>query len=112
MYKIFLLLIILLLSLGMSSNPNKLSKYKNGQKIDVQGILRLVGSEPFTRLVVSDTNGIDFYLPKDKKKTETKFIGNIIRVHGDLYIIKLETPNHKYKHYEAHLSNVILISNK
>ncbi len=94
----------------MGNKPAKLANLKNGQKMDVQGVVRLVGSEPVTRLVVSTTNGIDFYLPNEEKKIDSRFVGKIVRAQGDLFIIKLETPDHKYKIYEAHLSNVILNS--
>ena len=108
MKKVLFFTLFLVLLIGMAGKPEKFKNLKNGQKIDIQGVVRLVGNEPFTRLVISASNGIDFYLPKEEKKEDLKLIGKDVRVQGFLFIVKLETPDHKYKIYEVHLSNITL----
>ncbi len=95
-----------MLAFGMKASDA--ARFTNGQKIQVEGRVRLVGNEPFARFVISATNGIDFYLPASMKKTDELYIGLEVKARGCVYIIKRETADHKYILYEAHLSNAVM----
>jgi hypothetical protein len=44
------------------SEPQAWSGAKDGQTVEVSGLVRLVGNEPFTDLLISDTDGHDWYI--------------------------------------------------
>lgn len=52
--------------------------------ITVEGILRLVGSEPFSRLVLVDTQDTIYYLEANPKDPIRSYIGSLIKVNGFL----------------------------
>jgi hypothetical protein len=83
--------------------------FTNGQKVSVEGRVRLVGSEPFTRFVITTTNGIDFYLPGTMKRGYSLYRiyqGLEVKTPGNVYIRKRVTADFKHTNYEALLSNV------
>lgn len=108
MKKLFVLLLIpgFLMAKNGDSSANK--DFKPGGIVHVRGVVRLVGNEPFTRLVITASNGMSFYLPDDIKKKRPVNIGKTVRAMGVFFIKKLESADHKHQWSEAHLSNVTI----
>jgi len=83
---VFLLVYPLLLAYPM---PSKEPSSPSGNEsmpvlppITVEGVLRLVGSEPFTRLVLVDPQHKIYYLEADSKDSIRSYIGFTIKVEG------------------------------
>ena len=107
-----LALLVILLFAGMAGKGDE-PFYKEGQKIKVSGVLRMVGNEPFTRLVIrvnleDTTNRMDIYLP-DELKTNQVPVASQVEAEGEFHMETIYSANHKYKIREYHLSNVVLM---
>ena len=68
-----------------------------GKKLQVTGTMRLVGSEPFTRLVISTKENKNYYIPRIYKKKYRHFINFIVNAHGIVQTKILYSADHKYK---------------
>ena len=75
-------------------------------QIEVIGILRLVGNEPFTRFIVSGEDGKNYFLQTPEKNSLRKFIGAKIRVKGTLKTTKMTAADGKELGDENVLSNL------
>jgi hypothetical protein len=109
-------LLVLLLLLGetgivlpFGSKEKALSEAKDSRPIEISGVLRLVGNEPFTRLVVSGEDGKDYFLHNSEKETLRRFIGSKIRVKGTLIITKILTADGKDLGDEYNLDNMEIV---
>ena len=50
---------------------------------ELEGVIRLVGSEPFTRLVISTDEDRDYYIENDSARERfSKYIGQRVRIRG------------------------------
>lgn len=81
--------------------------YKEGEKVTVSGLLRLVGNEPFTRLVIQTTNNVNIFLPDNIVKKNTGLVTSLVTAEGVFHIETIYSANHKYKIREFQLSNVV-----
>lgn len=102
---------VMVLFVGMAGKGDE-PFYKDGQKIKVSGVLRMVGNEPFTRLVIrvnveDTTNRMDIYLPDELKKTNQVPVASQVEAEGEFHMETIYSANHKYKIREYHLSNVV-----
>ena len=102
---ILLILFVFLFS-ALSIYSSSLFKSKPNV-VKVQGTLSLVGSEPFTEVVL-ESNKIYYYLPQDFKKDYQEYYGFIVEVQGELQQKVLETVDHKYKITKNILTNVTI----
>lgn len=48
----------------------------------IEGVVRLVGNEPFTKLTVTTKDGKTYFFEADKKKTYARFVGLLVTVQG------------------------------
>jgi hypothetical protein len=72
--------------------------YKQGQKITVTGIIKLVGNEPFSEMVIkSHETGRIFYLPPAFKKDNRRHIASQVTIEGTVSIEVIESADHKYR---------------
>jgi hypothetical protein len=100
---IFVLTSLLFVSLLFSDE-----QYKDNQKIEITGLVRLTGAEPFTRISIR-YDKIDFLLPDDTKKTFTQLMNKAVTVRGTVRIAVLESADGKYKVREYHLDKVKIV---
>ena len=102
--------ILALLQFGFSlgSKPEMIEKIKPGTKVDITGNIRLVGNEPFTKLVLTTTNGIDIYLPDEAKKKDNGYIGLDVRANGKIYYKQMISADLIYTNIEIQLSNAVI----
>ena len=63
------------------------------QELDVIGVLRLVGNEPFTFIVLTDSAGNDYKIEGIEKNNLIPYIGRKVRIHGVLSRKPVETAN-------------------
>lgn len=101
----------LILLAGMGGKGDE-PMYREGEKIKITGMLRLVGNEPFTRLSVRVTNltkQTDIYLPVELKKTYQSMVAYPVEAEGVFHIETIYSANHKYKIREYQLTNVIFL---
>ncbi|MCK4796425.1 MAG: hypothetical protein KAT05_03535, partial [Spirochaetes bacterium] len=81
----------------------------NKDKITVQGIIKLVGSEPFTKLIIQTSDGNKYYLP-DSLKNDTELFYKKVTLQGILKKKILKTADGKHKLEQLHLEDVKIIS--
>lgn len=62
---------------------------------EVEGVVRLVGNEPFTRLAVTAKDGKSYFFEADKRKTYSRFMGLLVTVRGKLEEKELKTADGK-----------------
>ncbi len=67
---------LLLCSLGPREKPG------DSERITATGVLRLVGSEPFTRLVLSSPDGKEFFFREADTAALKPLVGKKLRVDG------------------------------
>jgi hypothetical protein len=108
MKSLLLLLFIPVYLTAMGGTPADVKGFKDGREVSVTGSVRLVGSEPFSRLVVSTLNQVDLYLPDETKKDNMRYVGKQVLAKGKICIKNLETADHKYLIREIHLQNPVL----
>ena len=80
--------------------------YRDGERITVEGRIRLVGNEPFTRLVVQIDDGQSFYLPDEVRHELTAMQGRTMRLSGTVRIRRLKSADRKHTIIEVHLTAV------
>jgi hypothetical protein len=105
MKKIFICLSLLILFATLLFSVDQ---YKDKQNIQITGLVRLVGGEPFTKITVQYDN-IDFIIPDMEKKKFLPYLNHVVTIEGVLRIITLESADHKYKVKEFHLEKVKMI---
>ncbi|MDR2842956.1 MAG: hypothetical protein LBV52_07130 [Spirochaetaceae bacterium] len=59
---------------------------KDGESVIISGTVRIVGSEPFTEIVVTDENGTDWFIDSAEKNKLYKYQGTTVNVKGNLYL--------------------------
>jgi hypothetical protein len=69
----------------------------------IEGVVRMVGSVPFTYLVVTVDHKKDYRLPDKYKKDFSKYQTRRVRVTGIVKTEILETANRKYKITTRHI---------
>lgn len=80
--------------------------YKEGQKVTITGRLRLVGNEPFTHVVVSTADKVDYYLPDEARGEYRTLIGSQVSVEGTFTEKTLELADHSKSFIQYHLIDI------
>ncbi len=81
-------LILRMVSFSYSMPSREASNQETGessstlQSIKIEGILRLVGNEPFTRLCLMDTQNRIYYLEAEPRDRIRSYIGTRVKVEG------------------------------
>lgn len=107
MKKKVIIFILLLGALISCSSQKKEIAYKNGEIINVTGVVTMTGNEPFTRIVLRPVDDKEaLFLPKNFKINNASIIGKTITVTGNVEVKILKSADHKYTVYEYHLNPV------
>lgn len=73
---------LLLVSVWAIANGNAFPASETGMT-EIEGTIRLVGSEPFTRIVITTAQGRDYYLEDDSARERfANRIGERVRIRG------------------------------
>lgn len=67
-----------------SSKPEQKTSAPDSIPITIEGTLRLVGSEPFTRLALMDSQNRIYYIDADSRDRIRSYIGAPIKIEGIL----------------------------
>jgi hypothetical protein len=67
--------------------------YQEGDRIIVEGRMAVIGSEPFTELVLIDENDERFMIPEEDRKKLTGLKADTIQITGRLKIKELKPIN-------------------
>lgn len=103
MKKLIYLLILLVAAVSCSSQKKEFA-YKNGESINVTGVVTMTGNEPFTRMVLRPVDDKEpLFLPKNFKVKNGAIIGKTVTVTGIVEVKVLKSADHKYTVYEYHL---------
>ncbi len=78
---------------------------ESGREATVEGVVRLVGNEPFTRLVVTAKDGKTYLFEAEKKKTFARFIGLLVTVRGTVEEKELKSADGRVLGVEYLLKN-------
>lgn len=83
----------------------------------IEGTLRRVGSEPFTRLVVTAADGTagevtDYILPDDAEAGFEPYIGSVVIVEGRVERRERTTVDGEYTVVEHHLVGPVIVSSE
>jgi hypothetical protein len=93
LFRIALLLLPLnLFSLGRGDKPLKGDIYDQaaaGALVEITGIIRLTGSEPFSGLLISDEYGHDWHLDQNAKAVFLPYQHHTITIRGRLELVEL-----------------------
>ena len=97
----FLIIIFIFCIVDISS----FGKKETGEQILI-GQLKLVGNEPFSKLVIQTKDKKNYILPKEYKKQYRKRVGQQIEVKGEVEVVNLISADKKFKITELHLKNI------
>ena len=78
----------------------------SGKKLKITGAVRLVGNEPFTKLVLSTTNKMHYYFPIKMKKKYMKYLNHIVELTGYVKKEILRSADHKFKFIRRRLISI------
>jgi hypothetical protein len=102
-----ILIVIIVVSVISCSSQKKEIAYKNGESINVTGVVTMTGNEPFTRMVLRPVDDKEpLFLPKNFKVNNVSTIGKTLTVIGIVEVKVLKSADHKYTVYEYHLNPV------
>lgn len=89
MYNRLLLLefILLLVTIDVYGQGRQ-DSVQTGARIRIEGIVRMVGNEPFTSLVVTDASGQDWFIDLKDQKTLLAFQQQRVTIEGTLTVQK------------------------
>lgn len=82
---------------------------KDGQTVTVTGTLRRVGNEPFSRLVVTDADGRDWYLAQEDEAAVGLREQRQVSVEGTLRLLPMTLANGKKLPDRRELTKVRLL---
>lgn len=82
---------------------------KDGQTVTVTGTLRRVGNEPFSRLVVTDADGLDWYLAQEDEAAVALREQRQVSVEGTLRLLPMILANGKKLPDRRELTKVRLL---
>lgn len=99
----------LLLMVTYADSPLNMYDSMDTKEITVKGIVRLVGNEPFTNLVITDEKSQDWYLDNEYKNLFLPYQQKVIIVKGIVHIKKQVLANGKEIEPKLMLKNVLLI---
>ncbi len=88
------MLIVLVLTAFPGGRPESAGMAEGGI-IRIRGTLRLVGSEPFTRFVVTEPGGKDYFLEDISREDATPLLNSEVTVEGVLRIRELKSADNK-----------------
>ena len=92
--RIILLLLACCTAFPLYAGGSK-EKETKPKPVTIEGVVRLVGNEPFTRLTVTTKEGRSYFFDADKKKTYGRFIGLLVTVQGTVEEKQLVTADGK-----------------
>jgi len=95
MIQILLLLTLLPMMSSYSLGQKDSELAQQGQSLRLEGIIRLVGNEPFTSLVLTDAAGVDWYISNNEKETILPFLQQQVTIEGTVKIQKQVLANGK-----------------
>ena len=84
------------------------SPYRRGEKVEIRGVVRMVGNEPFTRMTVRTAEGIDFFLPDRLRSDLVGRQGEEIWASGVIRIEKIRSADGKREIIEHHLDQAVI----
>jgi len=99
---IFLVVVFLIFSVFACND-----KYKDGQKVVITGRLRLVGNDPFNKMVITTKDRENFILPNPIKREYKEKVGQQVKVIGILKINTLRSADHKHTFRQMILVKVL-----
>ena len=76
------------------------------ETVRVRGRVRLVGSEPFPEIHISDENGVDWYLERREGRALLPYQQRIITVEGEAHTLELILANGEYAGVRRILRNI------
>ena len=94
---------------AMGAGENRNSK-KDGAAVEVKGIIRIVGSMPFTETVVTDDSGDDYFITAEEKSLFNDMDQTAITVKGNLYTTDMVLANGQKIGVRRTLRNVTIVS--
>jgi hypothetical protein len=69
------------------------SQYASGERVTISGRVRRVGSEPFTYLVITDADGIDWYLDEIAERLVLEMEQSRVTLRGTVHLRNIELAN-------------------
>jgi len=73
------------------------------ESVEITGVVRLVGNDPFTRYALRGDNGKDYFLEFNTDTDAARFLGKRVTVTGTVEIRELKSADGKYTVKEAML---------
>ena len=78
------------------------------EAIDITGVVRRVGSEPLTNLVVT-ADGVDYIIPDEAEAMFDAHLGKTVRVTGSVRREELETPDGSFMVVRRYLVDPVIV---
>jgi hypothetical protein len=91
------------------SGPGLYEKAGNGALVEITGRIRLVGSEPFPELVISDDENHDWYIPGPESKTIRALDQQRVTLRGKLSLQEMILANGRKLEDRRNLSEVEIV---
>jgi len=73
--------------------------YNDGEKVSVNGTIKLIGNEPMSKLVIS-TDNAQIILPRQMKDSLKNLMGKNVTAEGTIKAQLIETADHKHSFYQ------------
>ena len=109
MKKIYLIIFLLILLLNNFSCKSNHKKNEVNEGIIFEGKVRLVGNDPFSRLVIKTKDGKNYYLPDELIKEYPALFGRMIKIKGKIEVKEVISADFKHRRKEYHLTDVKII---
>lgn len=107
MHTILMPVVLTLLLFAMGAKPQDWEKFR-GKPVKIQGVLSVVGNEPFTRMGVRTRDGYLVYLSDQDKRRYNNLIAEEVDAEGVLRVETIFSADRKKKFREFSLSNAVL----
>jgi hypothetical protein len=85
---------------------------QSGQTVELTGKIRLVGSEPFPELVLSDDGGHDWYIDRESRGSVSGYEQRSVTVRGKVELKEMVLADGRSLGYRRILSKLVLLEPK
>ena len=78
----------------------------DGEKTTIEGVVKFVGNEPMSKLVI-ETENAQVIIPKKTPESAKGIIGKKVKAEGIIKTIPVESSDHKYKFFQYRMDEPV-----